>query len=46
MFIFPADYARLGGSALLAAAFAALWPAIRLMRTPPSDLLKVFSNER
>lgn len=46
MFIFPADYARLGGSALLAATFAALWPAVRLMRTPPSDLLKVFSNER
>ena len=46
MFVFPADYARLGGFALLAAAFAALLPAIRLMRTPPSDLLKVFSNER
>ena len=46
MFVFPADYARLGGFALLAAAFAAFWPAIRLMRTPPSELLKVFSNER
>lgn len=46
MFFFPADYARLAGFALLAAAVAALWPAIRLARTPPADLLKVFSNER
>ncbi|MDG1863905.1 MAG: ABC transporter permease [Yoonia sp.] len=46
MYLFPADYARLGGLALLAATIAALWPALRLARTPPSDLLKVFSNER
>ena len=46
MFLFPLDYLRLGGFALLAAALAALWPAWRLARTPPSDLLKVFSNER
>ena len=46
MFLFPVDYARLGLFAILAAACAALWPAIRLARTPPSDLLKVFSNER
>jgi putative ABC transport system permease protein len=46
MFLFPFDYARLGFLALLAAALAALWPARRLSRTPPSDLLKVFSNER
>ena len=46
MFFFPADYARLGGFALLAAVLAALWPAWRLARTPPADLLKVFSNER
>ena len=46
MYLFPMDYARLGLFALLAAALAALWPARRLARTPPSDLLKVFSNER
>lgn len=46
MYLFPADYARLGLFALMAAALAALWPARRLARTPPAELLKVFSNER
>jgi len=46
MYLFPFDYARLGLFALLAAALAALWPARRLARTPPADLLKVFANER
>ncbi|MEM7269155.1 MAG: FtsX-like permease family protein [Pseudomonadota bacterium] len=46
MFLFPADYARLGALSLVAAAIAAAWPALRLARTPPSRLLKVFSNER
>ena len=39
-------YALLTLFALLAAALAALWPAIRLARTPPSNLLKVFANDR
>ncbi|SEW45455.1 putative ABC transport system permease protein [Cognatiyoonia koreensis] len=46
MYLFPMDYLRLGLFALLAAAIAAIWPALRLSRTPPADLLKVFSNER
>ncbi len=46
MFLFPGDWLRLLGLALLAAALAALWPAIRLARVPPSLLLKVFSDER
>jgi len=46
MFLFPWDYAQLGGLAILAAGLAALWPALQLARTPPADLLKVFSNER
>lgn len=46
MFIFPGDYARLAIFGVMAAALAALWPARRLARTPPADLLKVFSNER
>ena len=46
MYLFPWDYARLWVFALLAAALAAIWPAVRLARTPPADLLKVFSNER
>ena len=46
MYLFPLDYARLGGFALLAAVLAAGWPAWRLARTPPGYLLKVFANER
>ncbi|QQA42943.1 FtsX-like permease family protein [Pelagovum pacificum] len=46
MFLFPGDYALLGLFALLAAGVAALWPARRLATVPPSQLLKVFSNER
>lgn len=46
MHLFPADYARLVLFALAAAVLAALWPARRLGRTPPADLLKVFANER
>ena len=46
MFLFPREYALLGLYALIAAFLAALWPVTRLMRTPPSTLLKVFSNER
>ena len=46
MYLFPWDYAQLGGLAILAAGLAALLPAVRLARTPPADLLKVFSNER
>ncbi|WP_273523986.1 ABC transporter permease [Rhodosalinus sediminis] len=45
MFLFPLDYARLGLLALAAALAAAAWPALRLARTPPSALLKVFANE-
>lgn len=44
MFLFPVEYARLGVYALLAALLAAAWPVARLMRTPPSRLLKVFSS--
>lgn len=46
MYLFPWAYAQLGGFAILAAGLAALWPARRLARTRPADLLKVFSNER
>lgn len=46
MFLFPGDYLRLGVFSLAAAVLAALWPARRLARTPPSQLLKVFANER
>lgn len=46
MFFFPKDYAVLGGYAVLAAVLSAAWPALRLMRIPPSALLKVFANER
>jgi putative ABC transport system permease protein len=46
MYLFPLDYARLAILALGAAFVAALWPALRLARTPPAALLKVFSHER
>ncbi len=46
MFLFPADYARLGLFALIAALLAAALPAFRLAQTSPATLLKVFSNER
>jgi putative ABC transport system permease protein len=46
MFLFPWDYAQLGGLAILAAGLAALWPALQLARKLPADFLRVFSNER
>jgi len=46
MYVFPRDYAVLGLFALGAAVLAASWPAVRLARTPPGHLLKVFANER
>lgn len=46
MFLFPLDYALLGVQAILAAALAAGWPAIRLSRIPPDRLLRVFAAER
>lgn len=46
MYIFPRDYAVLGLFALAAAVLAAAWPARKLARTPPADLLKVFANAR
>jgi len=46
MYLFPGDYLRLGALALLAAGLAALWPAWRLSRMPPAQLLGVFRNER
>jgi putative ABC transport system permease protein len=46
MYLFPLDYITLTALALLAAALAAFWPAWRLSRTPPAQLLGVFSNER
>ncbi len=46
MYLFPIDYLRLGGLALIAAGLAALWPAWRLSKMPPVTLLGVFRNER
>jgi putative ABC transport system permease protein len=46
VYLFPLDYLRLGGFALLAAAGAALWPAWQLARISPVRLLGVFRHER
>lgn len=44
--LFPVDALRLCALALATAALAALWPALRLGRAAPLDLLRRFSNER
>jgi len=46
MYLFPGDWLRLLGLALLAGFIAAALPARRLARLPPSELLKVFAHER
>jgi putative ABC transport system permease protein len=46
MYLFPGEWLRLGGLALLAAALAAVLPAISLARRTPTQLLKVFADER
>ena len=46
MYTFPLEYLKMGGYAFVAALLAASWPALKLMRTPPSNLLKVFSSDR
>jgi putative ABC transport system permease protein len=46
MHVFPLDWLRLLGLALISAGVAALIPAVRLARTGPADLLKVFAHER
>ena len=46
MFLFPFEYLKLGLYAVFAAFLAATWPSLRLIKTPPSDLLKVFASER
>lgn len=44
--LFPLQWAQLFGLALLTALLAALAPLIRLGRTTPAELIKVFVNER
>jgi putative ABC transport system permease protein len=46
MQVFPADWARLGFWALLAALVACALPALRLARSAPADLIRVFAHER
>ena len=46
LLFFPADWARLFGLALATGALAALWPALRLARAAPADLVRRFSDER
>lgn len=44
--VFPGQWAQIFALALLTAALAATAPILRLVRTTPADLLKVFANER
>ncbi|WP_121063544.1 ABC transporter permease [Chachezhania antarctica] len=46
MLLFPVDWLRLFALALVTGAAAAALPALRLYRLPPSELLKVFAQER
>lgn len=46
MRVFPLEWAKLAALTVLAAGLAGLWPALRLSRMPPAELLKVFSHER
>lgn len=46
MHLFPLDWTRLGALSLGAAGIASVWPAYRLARRPPADLVRVFSHER
>ncbi len=46
MYLFPLDWLRLLGLALLAGFVAAAWPARRLARLAPAALLRVFAHER
>lgn len=44
--LFPLDWLWLGLLSVAAAALAGLWPARKLARMPPADLVRVFSHER
>ena len=46
MFLFPRDWLGLGILSIGAACAASIWPAWRLARRPPADLIRVFANER
>lgn len=46
MFLFPKTYVILSTIALIAAIVAATWPALRLARIAPHQLLQVFSGGR
>ena len=46
MTLFPKDWITLGVLSLLAAALASLWPAWKMARRSPSDLVRVFTHER
>ncbi len=46
MYLFPWDWLYLFALTLLAALIAAALPALRLLRLPPANLLRVFANER
>lgn len=45
IYLFPADWLRLGLLALVAAALAGLVPALNLMRLAPARALRVFADE-
>ena len=45
-YVFPGQWAQVLAIALLTAAFAAIAPIVRLVRTTPAELARVFANER
>jgi putative ABC transport system permease protein len=45
-YLFPGQWAQILALALVTAAIAALAPILRLNRTTPAELARVFANER
>ncbi len=46
MILFPMEWLKLGLVALVAAIMSVLIPVRRLAKTTPTDLLRIFANER
>tara|TARA_R110002124_G_scaffold4977_3_gene31176 strand:+ start:267 stop:2759 length:2493 start_codon:yes stop_codon:yes gene_type:complete len=46
MLLFPLDWLRLLALSVITALLASAYPAVKLRRMPPAELLKVFANER
>ena len=46
LYLFPGQWAKILGLALVTACIASILPIVRLARMAPADLLRIYSNER